>query len=333
MPTMAVETSHTALPAAAARAQATRFFGRFQLLKLLGKSARSMLWAVEDPHDGQGLWLAMPRTRPAHPAALEHWRQTARRVARTDHPGLAQVVEVGEHEQWPFLTYDRGQAAVLTELLSSKGQPAQEMAPWALQILQGLAFAHDAGLAHADLQPYLIAFGEGGGARLLGLGVVSDAVDGVGQGLQAQRKASERDVLSMGVLMHHALAGQPALDQPDVAELIARLPPVGREIVRVPWSTAHPIPEALRAIVNRATDRQERQRYRNARTLERARWRAGCWPRALKAAGRWLCCWTESVPTACCQRCQVRRNALRAWCAWSASATTSWPRPSCRTRR
>jgi non-specific serine/threonine protein kinase len=30
------------------------------------------------------------------------------------------------------------------------------------------------------------------------------------------------------------------------------------------------VPEALRAIANRATDRQERQRYRNARTLERA---------------------------------------------------------------
>ena len=35
-------------------------------------------------------------------------------------------------------------------------------------------------------------------------------------------------------------------------------------------SDLHPIPEPLRAIVNRATDRQERQRYRSARTFERA---------------------------------------------------------------
>jgi non-specific serine/threonine protein kinase len=48
------------------------------------------------------------------------------------------------------------------------------------------------------------------------------------------------------------------------------IPPLGREIVRLPWSTAHAIAEPLRAIVNRATDRQERQRYRNARTLLRA---------------------------------------------------------------
>ena len=229
-----------------------------------------MLWSAEDPRAGQELFLAMPRTRPSQPGALEQWRQTARRAARIDHPGLAPAVEVGEHEQWPFITYDRGSTVVLSEVLPSKGQPAQEMAPWALQALQGLAFAHDAGLAHGDVQPYLVALAENGNARLLGLGIAIDAIgDGAG-GLLIQRKGSERDVLAMGVLMHHALAGQPALDQPDVAEVIARLPPIGREIVRVPWSTAHPIPEALRAIVNRATDRQERQRYRNARTLERA---------------------------------------------------------------
>ena len=266
---MAVDSSHPALPAAAAPSPATRFFGRFQLTNLLGKSARTMLWVVHDPRAGQALLLAMPRVRPAHRSALEQWRQSARLAARIDHPGLAPVVEVGEHDQWPFMAYDRGQAVVLTEVLSSKGQPAQEMAPWALQILQGLAFAHEAGLAHADLQPHMILLGEGG-ARLLGLGVALLPMHGTGQALVAQRKGSERDVLAMGVLMHHALAGQPALDQPDVTEVMARLPPLGREIVRVPWSTAHPIPEALRAIVNRATDRQERQRYRNARTLERA---------------------------------------------------------------
>jgi non-specific serine/threonine protein kinase len=48
------------------------------------------------------------------------------------------------------------------------------------------------------------------------------------------------------------------------------LPPRGRDILRLAWDTAQPLPDPLRAIVNRATDRQERQRYRNARTLQRA---------------------------------------------------------------
>jgi non-specific serine/threonine protein kinase len=106
---------------------------------------------------------------------------------------------------------------------------------------------------------------------VLGLGVALGPDDVVNPGsLHAHRLAAERDVLGLGLLMHHALAGQAPLEQPDISLVIERMPPLGRDIVRLPWSTAHPIPEALRAIVNRATDRQERQRYRNARTLQHA---------------------------------------------------------------
>jgi eukaryotic-like serine/threonine-protein kinase len=57
------------------------------------------------------------------------------------------------------------------------------------------------------------------------------------------------------------------LEEPDTGKVIARMTPHGRELVRMPWSTPHPIPDGLRAIVNRATDRQPRQRYRSVRSL------------------------------------------------------------------
>jgi non-specific serine/threonine protein kinase len=88
--------------------------------------------------------------------------------------------------------------------------------------------------------------------------------------LRASRLAAERDVLCAGLVLHQLLCGQPALDEPDTARVIDRLPPVGREIIRLPWGTPKPIPDALRAIANRATDRQERQRYHSARTMLRA---------------------------------------------------------------
>lgn len=256
----------------AVRPNAVRSFGRFQLLQLLSKSARTMLWLVADPRNDQELVLAMPRQRPADTAALERWRQVARKATRIDHPALAHVVEVGEHEQWPYVSYDRGHAATLAETLSAKGMPAQELVPRALQALQGLAFAHDAGVAHHDLHPGMLLIGEGQGCRVMGLGVAQPPDElGVSAGtLHGQRRAAERDVLAFGLVLHHALVGAPALGQPDVGTVIERMPPTGRDLVRLPWDTAHPIPEVLRAIVNRATDRQERQRYRNARTLERA---------------------------------------------------------------
>lgn len=250
---------------------AVRHLGRFQLLRLLGKSARTMLWLAADPRVDQEVILALPRSQPADADALQRWLDNARRAARIDHPGLAHAVEVGEQERWPYIAYDRGNTVTLGETLGSEGVAPAELVPWMLQVVAALAFAHEAGMAHHDIQAGMLLRVDGAGAscRLLGLGVALPP-ESDGGDLPAQRRAAERDVLSLGLVMHHALAGVPPLDQPDTASVIERMPPLGREFVRLPWTGAHAIPEALRAIVNRATDRQERQRYRNARTLERA---------------------------------------------------------------
>jgi len=85
--------------------------------------------------------------------------------------------------------------------------------------------------------------------------------------LRAQRSAAERDVLACGLLLHRLLADEPALGVADTGQVIERLAPHGREFVRLPWTTPQPVPEALRAIVNRSTAGQLRLRYRNARTF------------------------------------------------------------------
>ncbi len=267
-------------PTAPPRAAAVRWFGRLQLLRLLGKSDRTMAWRVADPHSGRELMLVLPRVQPADAAAVERWQQAVRRASRLNHPQIAAVVASGVQDGWPYAAYDPGDAASITERLPSQGLAGPDAAAWTTQLLQGLAFAHEAGVAHHDLQPYLVLVGDNGDVRVAGLAVaaeLADADDGArdrdalgSAALRSQRAAAERDVLAAGVLLQHMLAGQPALDEADVGRVIARLPPQGREVVRLPWATAQPIAEPLRAIANRATDRQERQRYRSARTLLRA---------------------------------------------------------------
>ena len=275
--------SHHDTPTAPARASAVRWFGRLQLLQLLGKSARTMAWRVADPRSGQDLMLVLPRVQPADAVALERWHQAVRQASRLHHPQLAAVVETGVQDGWPYVAYDPRDAATLDERLPARGLPGLEAAALATQLLQGLAYAHEAGVGHHDLQPYLLLVSDTGQLRVAGLGVACEMAHALAAAptspseagsLRSQREAAERDVLASGIVLHSLLTGQPALEEADVGRVIARLPPLcgthGREIVRLPWTTVQPVPEALRAIVNRATDRQERQRYRNARTLLRA---------------------------------------------------------------
>jgi non-specific serine/threonine protein kinase len=259
------------------RTGAPRHFGRWQLLRLLGKSQHTMNWLVAE-RGGEELMLVLPRSAPAG-AALERWLQTVRRAARLAHPQLAPAADIGVHENWPYAAYDLKGLATLADRLPRKGLPGPEAAAIAARALQGLAYAHEAGVVHGDLQGAMLLLDDQGQVRLAGLEAACEspaaqalaasalAGGGAASQLSTQRAAAERDVLAAGLLLHGMLAGTPALEEPDIGRALVRLPPFGREIVRLPWTTVQPVAEPLRAIVNRATDRQERQRYRNARTL------------------------------------------------------------------
>lgn len=249
---------------------APRLFGRFELRQMLGRSLASSTWLAWDPRLQQEVSLCVPRVQPASDRERDEWTQDVLASARLKHPRLCEVMEVGSHDGWPFVTCARDGGQTLVERLQS-GQPPgqQEVAGWLADVLEGLAYAHDGGVAHLDVGLHTVLIDKAGHARLFGLAVGLEARQPgqavrAGRGRQDARQQAERDVLMAGLLLHRLLANHPALDDPDLGSAASR---VGREIVRLPWTTPHPVHEALRAIANRATDRQQRQRYLNARTL------------------------------------------------------------------
>ena len=269
-------------------ASPARNFGRFELRQLLGKSAAAMVWLAHDPRSGHDVMLTMPRVQPVGAEGHENWLGGARRAARLDHPNLARAAEVGVQDQWPFIAVGREQGVTLGEWFAAhQNATAAEVVGFICQLLRGLAFAHEAGVIHADLQLHSVLVNERNQIALMGLAVANGAahaanlahataspsVAKVGDTttalspLQAQRAGAAHDLLACGLLLHHLLTGQPALEQVDTALVISRMAPLGRELVRLPWSTRLPVPEALRAIANRCTSGQPRLHYTIARTL------------------------------------------------------------------
>ena len=252
-----------------------RSFGRFELRALLSKSTRSLIWRVFDSRQGQELVLCMPREKPNSPAALEHWLRMAQAGARVQHPNVAPVVEIAQVEQWPYVAYERSLGETLEERLARSPAPLPlDAAGWVVQLLEGLAFVHEAGHAHRDLQLASVLIDAGDKVRLIGLEVAQEvfpaSVDYNTVTRRAVRESAEEDVLCVGLLLHRVLSGRPVLDERDLQLVVQQMQPLGRELVRLGWETPHPIPDPLRAICNRATDRQARQRYHLARSFWRA---------------------------------------------------------------
>ena len=198
----------------------TRAFGRFTLLRLIGKSEATMAWLALDSKTAAEMMLSMPRVPPAGAAGIGNWLLMARRAARLDHPNIATVAECGVHEHWPFVAVERRAGLTLDEWLAQHAHPGvDDAAGWVAGVLRGLAFGHDAGIAHLDLQLHNILVNERGQASVMALGVAPtdklDRTDGTAprkrpgrpaaiepSALRAQRAAAERDVLACGVLLH-----------------------------------------------------------------------------------------------------------------------------------
>ncbi len=113
--------------------------------------------------------------QPANAAALEIWQREVGLAARLNHPQLAPPVETGVQDHWPYVTVDRGYGLTLGEWIASHPPvPMAEMVRWICQALEGLAFAHEAGAWHGDLQFHSVLISEHGSVRLAGFSVGSD---------------------------------------------------------------------------------------------------------------------------------------------------------------
>lgn len=266
--------SHARLQSAPAAAAApVRHFGRFQLRQLIGRSSLTMAWLAHDPRARLDVMLMMPRKAPATRETFDAWWDAARRSAKLSHPHLMTPLEVGHHDHYPFQAFERAQGMhTLAEMLAGKAPPPpMDVTSWCADLLEGLAYAHDGGVAHGDLGLHSVVIDRNGRAAAWALCTALDpkatGAASRDDNLRLQRATVDRDVSSVGLLLHWLLAAQPALDEHDLPVALDRLP---QEIIRLPWTLPHAVPEALRAIVNRATDRFEKRRYLSARSFYRA---------------------------------------------------------------
>ena len=187
-------------------------------------------------------------------------------------------------DHWPYFVVDRALGVTLPEWLAEhSNSTALEQVGWLCQALEGLAYAHEAGVSHGDLQLHQLLINEHGTVRVMALACANEPSRGEGGGrgithsmpldpaeLRTQRATAERDLLGCGLLLHVLLSGESPLNENDFSRVIARMPPLGHDLLRLPWTTPAPVSEALRAIANRAVASQPRQRYLNARTFLRA---------------------------------------------------------------
>jgi len=133
----------------------------YHILEKLGEGGMGVVYKANDTRLGRNVALKFVKTQ-----FNQSWAREARLVAALNHPHIATLYDVGEHEGSPYLAMEFVKGAPL------KGpRPAKAIIEYGIQVADALGAAHAANVVHRDLKPANILVTETGSVKVLDFGL------------------------------------------------------------------------------------------------------------------------------------------------------------------
>lgn len=269
--------------------QEPAMLGRFELRRILGQGAQSVVWQAFDPRLERDVAIKLMKVgKGSDASAIAQWLQEARSVSRLTHPNIVPVFEADVQDQQPYLVFEYVPGQTLATILGKRGAlPPVEGVALMMDVLDALVVAHAAGVVHRDLKPSNVLVDEAGRARVMDFGIAARmkgaggtgvaATDGGTPGYMSPEAAQGTpvtplmDVFSAGIVLAELLSGKPLITERDPYRAIYR---VVHEQLMLPTDLSAEVDDRLRAIVMRAIARDPLQRHPSAKVFrdELARW-------------------------------------------------------------
>ena len=223
----------------------------------------------------------------ANREAVARFMREARAASKLSHPSIAQVLDAGETEDGhPYLVQELLTGRDLFDAIEEGELGFDRVVRIGIQLLHGLAAAHDLGIVHRDVKPEnvflvdtpdrsvsvkLLDFGLaksfGGGAslvitapgRTVGTPWYMSPEQVAGGSLDART-----DIWSVGAGLFHAAAHEPPFDAPEVLALMTKIVRTRAPLLADACPTA---PRPLIDAVDRALEPAANKRWATARDM------------------------------------------------------------------
>jgi serine/threonine protein kinase/Tol biopolymer transport system component len=228
---------------------------------------------------------------------LRRFQQEARAASALNHPNIITIYEIGQVDNRHFIATEFIDGTTLRQNFFGEGRHAsgkasrlREVLDIAIQTVDALAAAHDAGIVHRDIKPENIMVRRRDGyVKVLDFGLAKlteGAVDteaptraklntsaGVVMGTasymspeqaRGEQVDARTDIWSLGVVLFEMVAGSAPFERSTPSEIIALIlerepPPLARY--------AREVPPELERIVNKALTKDREERYQTAKDV------------------------------------------------------------------
>ncbi len=120
----------------------------YEIQEKLGEGGMGVVYKARDTRLGRSVALKFVKAQFS-----ERFEREARAIAALNHPHIATLYEVGEHEGAPYLAMEYVEGKTLDAVIGRKGLKLSDALKYGVQIADALAQAHSAGIVHRDLKP------------------------------------------------------------------------------------------------------------------------------------------------------------------------------------
>ena len=275
--------------------------GHYKIISQLGAGGMGEVYLAQDTKlDRKVALKVLPADVASHRNRMERFVLEAKSAAALNHPYIAQVFEIGEHDGTHFIAMEFIDGVTLGEMIHRDKAALGQLLKYLIQVAEGLTKAHAAGIVHRDLKPDNIMITRDGFAKILdfGLAKLIEAQRSPGYGgdrsseivtavmpqasipgmvigtvgymspEQAQGRVKEvdhrSDIFSFGCLIFEAVTRKRAFEGKDVLDSL-------HKIVNAPTPQIKDInpvaPNELQHIVRRCLAKEPDKRYQSIKEV------------------------------------------------------------------
>jgi eukaryotic-like serine/threonine-protein kinase len=146
--------------------------GKYHVLDRVGRGGMGTVYRALDETLHREVAIKVLNSELNDPEVAKRFRAEAVTVARLNHPGIATIYELFQHDgQWLMvMEFVRGET--LEHLVERMGALSpQRAAELCMQALTALAHAHSMGVIHRDLKPANLMITESGAVKIMDFGI------------------------------------------------------------------------------------------------------------------------------------------------------------------